>query len=96
MYQIYVVFNCFEGKREAFVERLKAEGILGAIRAEDGCEKYDFYFSEDDENKILLVEAWTSRRHQEVHMTTEHMARFRVLKGSYVQSSVLKEYKTVD
>ena len=92
MYRIYVVFHCFEGKREAFLERLKEDGILAAIRAEDGCEKYDFYFSENDKNELLLVEAWTSRRHQEVHMTTEHMARFRVLKDTYIEKSVLKEY----
>ena len=36
MYTIYVVFKCFDGKREAFVERVKAEGILADILAEDG------------------------------------------------------------
>ena len=44
MYTIYVIFTCLEGKREAFVERVKEEGILSAIRAEDGCIKYDYYF----------------------------------------------------
>ena len=28
MYTIYVVFKCFEGKREAFVERVRNEGVL--------------------------------------------------------------------
>ena len=37
MYTIYVKFDCIPGKREAFIERVKAEGILDAIRAEDGC-----------------------------------------------------------
>ena len=92
MYNIYVVFRCFDGKREAFVERLKQDGILSAIRAEDGCEKYDFYFSEKDKNELLLVEAWASRRHQEVHMTQEHMARFRALKSVYVEASELREF----
>ena len=93
MYRIYVTFRCFEGKREAFVERLKADGILSAIRAEDGCEMYDFYFSEKDKNELLLVERWTSRRHQEIHMTQEHMARFRVVKDTYVESSHLGEFE---
>lgn len=92
MYQIYVVFHCFDGKREAFVERLVADGILAAIRAEDGCEKYDFYFSEGDKNELLLVETWTSLSHQQAHMTTEHMARFRAIRGVYIESSVLKEF----
>ena len=41
MYKIYVTFTCFPGKREAFVEKVKAEGVLAAIRAEDGCLRYD-------------------------------------------------------
>ncbi len=92
MFRIYVTFRAFEGKREAFVEALKKEGILAAIRAEDGCLMYDFYYSEKDENELLLVEAWASRRHQEIHMTTEHMARFRILKGNYIESSHLGEF----
>lgn len=32
MYTIYVVFKSFDGKREAFVERAKAEGIVDEIR----------------------------------------------------------------
>ena len=33
MYTIYVKFDCLDGKREQFVERMKAEGIVDAIRA---------------------------------------------------------------
>jgi quinol monooxygenase YgiN len=92
MYTIYVVFNCHSGKREDFIKRVYGEGIVDAIRAEDGCLMYDFYYSEKDENELLLVEAWASRRHQEIHMTQEHMARFRILKGNYIESSHLGEF----
>ena len=43
MYTIYVKFTCLPQKREAFIEKVKATGILNAIRAEDGCIKYDYY-----------------------------------------------------
>ena len=68
MYTIYVVFQCLPGKREAFVEAVKREGILDAIRAEDGCIRYDYYFSEADANELLLIEAWESKRHQQIHI----------------------------
>ena len=42
MYTIYVTFKCHEGKREAFVERMKSEGVLQAVREEDGCIRYDY------------------------------------------------------
>ena len=56
MYTIYVAFKCFDGKREAFVKRVREEGILDAVLAEDGCHGYDYYFSEKDANLLLLIE----------------------------------------
>ena len=42
MYKIYVIFNCVPGKREDYIKKIKAEGILDAILAEDGCIKYEY------------------------------------------------------
>lgn len=93
MYTIYVVFNCKQDKREAFVERVKKEGILTAVQNEDGCIKYDYYFSDADANELLLVEAWESKRHQEIHITQPHMAKLREIKDEYILSTTLKEFE---
>ena len=93
MYTIYVVFNCHEGKREAFVEAVKKEGILDAVRAEDGCIRYDYYYSEKDPCELLLVEAWETKEHQQVHIGQPHMARLRALKDGYVASTKLGEFE---
>lgn len=93
MYTISVVFQCLDGKREAFVERVRAEGILDAVRAEDGCHRYDYYFSEADANELLLIEAWETRRHQEIHIEQPHMAQLRALKGEYIVSTALREFE---
>lgn len=93
MYTIYVVFECLPGKREAFVTRVREEGILAAVRAEDGCYRYDYYFSEEKENELLLIEAWESKKHQQVHIEQPHMARLRAIKGDYVVSTTLGEFE---
>ena len=92
MYNIYVVFKCLPDKREAFVQRVKDEGILDAIRAEDGCHRYDYYFSDSDACELLLVEAWETKRHQEVHIDQPHMAKLRSFKAEYIESTTLREY----
>ena len=84
MYTIYVIFKCYPGKREAFVKRVREEGVLDAIRAEDGCHRYDYYFSEEDENEIMLIEAWETKQHQQVHIGQPHMATLRSFKDEYV------------
>ncbi|MBR2973932.1 MAG: antibiotic biosynthesis monooxygenase, partial [Clostridia bacterium] len=58
MYSIYVIFKCLPGKREEYINKINAEGIADAVRAEDGCICYNYYFSEKDENEILLIEKW--------------------------------------
>lgn len=92
MYTIYVQFTCFPEKREAFIEAVKKEGILDAIRAEDGCLRYDYYFSEADENELLLIEAWETKHQQQIHIEQPHMARLREIKGGYIISTKLGEF----
>ena len=92
MYTIYVVFNCHEGKREAFIRRVHEEGVVDAIRAEDGCIRYDYYFSEKDPNEILLIEAWESREHQQIHLTQPHMDTLRSFKDDYIAKTTLGEF----
>lgn len=93
MYTIYVVFKCVEGKREEYIEKLKSQGIVDAIRKEDGCIRYDYYFSEKDPDEILLLEAWESKNHQQIHLEQPHMEALRDLKPEYVISTKLGEFE---
>ena len=93
MYTIYVVFKCLPDKREAFVETVKQNGILAAIRAEDGCIRYDYYFSESDPNELLLIEAWQTKTHQQIHIQQPHMAKLRALKNGYIETTTLGEFE---
>ena len=92
MYTIYVTFQCLDGKREAFIQRVNAEGIADAVRKEDGCIRYDYYFSEKDPNEILLIEAWESKHHQEVHIGQPHMEKLRSFKADYITATKLGEF----
>lgn len=92
MYTIYVVFDCLPGKREAFVQRVKQEGIVDAVRGENGCIRYDYYFSEKNPDQLLLLEAWETKEHQQIHLDQPHMVRLRALKGDYIVNTTLKEY----
>ncbi len=91
MYTIYVKFECLPGKREAFVNKVKEKGILDAIRAENGCERYDYYLADSDPNELLLIEQWESKKHQQIHIGQPHMELLRSFKDDYITSTVLGE-----
>ena len=86
---LYVKYHAKPCGREAFVRQVVEEGILTAIRAEDGCLAYDYYFSAQDENELLLIERWQSAEHQRIHMQQPHMARLRTIKDQYVDGTQL-------
>lgn len=95
MYRIYVVFKCFEGKREEYLNALKTKGYIDMVRKEEGCVRYDYYLSDKDSNELLLIEEWETQAHQVAHIDTPHMAEVRLLAADYVESKFLGEFTLV-
>ena len=91
MYTIYVKFTCLPEKREAFIQKAKETGVLDAIRAEDGCIRYDYYLSEKDPNELLLIEQWETKEKQQIHISQPHMDTLRGFKGDYITDTKLGE-----
>jgi len=89
---IYVTYQTKPGCREQFVRELREQGILETILAEDGCYRYEYFFSDQDENQLLLLEEWESETHQQVHIKQPHMARALELKAKYVENVHVGEY----
>lgn len=80
-----------QGDREAFVKELTKSGVLDAIRNENGCLAYDYYFSNEDNKTLVLYEKWESKEHQRVHMTQPHMKTAMEIKSKYIESAELKQ-----
>ena len=89
MLTLYVRYTANEGCREKFLREAVEQGVVSAIRAEEGCVRYDYYLSVQDENEILLIEQWESDAHLRVHMQQPHMAQLRELKEKYVADTVI-------
>ena len=86
---LHVTYTAKPGCRETFVRKIVTEGILTAIRNEEGCLAYDYYFSAQDENVVLLIERWESEAHLRVHLTQPHMADLRKIKEEFVENTRL-------
>ena len=93
---LYVRYTAKDGCREAFVREIVETGILTLIRQEAGCLAYDYYFSAQDENVVLLIEQWESAAHQRVHMEQPHMTRLREIKNKYIADTKLGRVRLED
>ena len=93
---LYVKYQAKPGCRETFVRQIVEKGILTAIRQEPGCLAYDYYFSAQDENVVLLIERWESAEHQRIHMQQPHMTRLREIKDKYIAVTKLGRVRLED
>lgn len=79
-----IVYTTKPGMRQVFIDDIVKEGLLDKIRAEEGCIAYDYYASEDDIDRLMLIEKWQSAAHQEIHLTQPHMDTLRLIKERYI------------
>ena len=93
---LYVKYHAKPGCREAFVRQVVEEGILTLIREEKGCLSYDYYFSAQDADELLLIERWESAAHQRVHMEQPHIARLKAIKEQFVDSTAVGKVRLED
>lgn len=94
MIVLNVTYQCKPDLREAFLERILAEGIDEKSRSEAGNLKYDYYIPFDDGgDELLLVEKWRDEAALKAHAETPHYARLKELKPTYVTETVVERFE---
>lgn len=81
---LHITYTAKQGMREQFVNEIISSGVLDKIHHEDGCYMYEYYFSAQNENDVLLVEKWESEEKQQIHLTQPHMKVLNEIKDKYI------------
>lgn len=84
MLLLNVTYTMKPGMRDTFLKEVQAQGILDAVRQEDGCMQYAYYLPVEEDDTLLLVERWRDRAAQQVHLTTSHIAALAKIKADCV------------
>ena len=88
-----VTFKCRPGMRDVFLERIKAEGIDAASRAEAGNLRYDYFIPVDQSDDLFLVEQYRDAEAVAAHVRQAHTAKLVKLKEAYVTDLILEKYE---
>ena len=88
---LLVTYRTHPGKGAAFLREITEAGITEKIHGEDGCIAYDYFYSADDPDTVLLVEEWASDAHQARHLATPHMAELARIKAEYVSDTTVRK-----
>lgn len=92
MIQINIYYTGKKGMAKAFAEEMIASGIVKAIRNEEGNLKYDYFTPIDDENAILLIDAWTSQEALDLHHSLPLMQDIIKLREKYGLTMKVERY----
>ena len=71
------------GNAKKFVEEMISSGIVNDIRAEDGNIRYEYFFSMDDEETVLLIDSWKDQQAIDKHHASQMMEKIVQLREKY-------------
>ena len=80
---IHLYYTGKNGNARKFAEEMVQSGLVSAVRAEAGNEKYEYYFPMDDTETVLLIDRWQSQEALDLHHKSEQMAQIAALREKY-------------
>lgn len=81
---IYVVATLTIKPGSLAALRAPAAACVAATRAEAGCLGYDLHVSLEDEQRLVFVEAWTTREALSAHARSPHLAAWRAASAPHL------------
>ena len=88
-----VTYRCENGMREAFLDKIKAEGIDLGSRNEEGNICYEYFFSTSTSDVLFLLEKWKDAEAVEFHKKQPHFLRLGELKSEFVEETTIEKYE---
>ncbi|MBP3618178.1 MAG: antibiotic biosynthesis monooxygenase [Lachnospiraceae bacterium] len=71
------------GNARKFAEEMTDRGIVDAIRAEEGNERYEYFFPMEDAETVLLIDRWKDQEALDIHHKSEMMKQIAELRDKY-------------
>ena len=89
---INVIYKGVDDNARRFVERMVTDGVLNAVRAEEGCLGYEYFVSLEDPGCVLLIEHWSDEASLEAHSKSDNMRTIGLLKERYGLTSTIEKF----
>lgn len=80
---VNIYYTGKNGNAKKFAEEMISSGIAAKVRAEEGNEKYEYFFPMDDSETVLLIDRWRDQEALDVHHKTAMMEEIAKLRNKY-------------
>lgn len=80
---VNIYYTGKNGSARKFAEEMTESGIVADIRAEEGNERYEYFYPMDDPETVLLIDKWRDQQALDVHHKSEMMKKIAALREKY-------------
>lgn len=92
---INIYYTGKNGSAKKFAEEMVSNGIVDKIRAEDGNERYEYFFPMEDEETVMLIDRWKNQEALDIHHKSEIMKQIAELRNKYELRMKVEKYTEI-
>jgi len=96
MITINIYYTGKNGSAKRFAEEMISSGIVAKIKAEDGNLGYDYFYSQADEETVLLIDSWKDQTALDVHHASPMMKEISSLREKYDLHMKVNRFTSID
>ena len=82
-FTINIYYTGENGSAKKFAEEMVEKGVVNRVRAEEGNQKYEYFFPTDDPETVLLIDRWESEEALDAHHKSPMMQEIAELRDKY-------------
>ena len=80
---VNIYYTGKDDNAKKFAEEMVSSGLVDAVCAEEGNERYAYFFPMDDPQTVLLIDRWRDQAALDIHHKTEMMQKIAALREKY-------------
>ena len=96
MISVNIYYKGQNGSAKKFVEEMKSSGIVDEIRKEDGNLRYEYFYPENDEETVLLIDCWENQESLDIHHKLPVMNEIIKLREKYDLHMTVEKYEFIN
>lgn len=80
---VNIYYKGKNGSAKKFAEEMISSGVVKQIREEEGNLRYEYFYSHDDPETVLLIDQWRDQAALDIHHASKMMGEIAKLRDKY-------------
>ena len=92
---VNIYYKGENGNAKKFAEEMISKGIVDRVRNEDGNLRYEYFYSMEDPETVMLIDKWEDEKALDAHHKSSMMKEIAELRENYELSMKVEKYTEV-